>query len=68
MVRNSASLSEQIKHLESVGVSMSDEAHNLTRALKGDKKLVGNWGEAQLKKHLNWPAYGGENITTRRSR
>ena len=48
MVRNSASLSEQIKHLESVGVSMSGEAQNLTRALKGDKKLVGNWGEAQL--------------------
>ncbi|GIR70106.1 MAG: hypothetical protein CM15mP74_13570 [Halieaceae bacterium] len=30
MVRNSASLSEQIKHLESVGVSMSGEAQNLT--------------------------------------
>ena len=52
MVRNSASLSEQIKHLESVGVSMSGEAQNLTRALKGDKKLVGNWGEAQLEKTL----------------
>ena len=37
MVRNSASLSEQIKHLESVGVSMSGEAQNLTRALKGQK-------------------------------
>lgn len=52
MVRNSASLSEQIKHLESVGVSMSGEAQNLTRALKGDKKLVGNWGEAQVEKTL----------------
>ena len=52
MVRNSASLTEQIKHLESVGVSMSGEAQNLTRALKGDKKLVGNWGEAQLEKTL----------------
>ena len=52
MVRNSASLGEQIKHLESVGVSMSGEAQNLTRALKGDKKLVGNWGEAQLEKTL----------------
>ena len=52
MVRSSASLSEQIKHLESVGVSMSGEAQNLTRALKGDKKLVGNWGEAQLEKTL----------------
>jgi DNA recombination protein RmuC len=52
MVRNSASLSEQVKHLESVGLSMSGEANNLTRALKGDKKLVGNWGEAQLEKTL----------------
>ena len=52
MVRNNASLGEQIKHLESVGVSMSGEAQNLTRALKGDKKLVGNWGEAQLEKTL----------------
>lgn len=52
MVRNSASLSEQIKHLESVGLSMSGEAQNLTRALKGDKKLVGNWGEAQVEKTL----------------
>ncbi len=52
MVRNSASLAEQIKSLESVGVSMSGEAQNLTRALKGDKKLVGNWGEAQLEKTL----------------
>lgn len=52
MVRNSASLTEQIKHLESVGVSMSGEAQNLTRALKGDKKLVGNWGEAQVEKTL----------------
>ena len=52
MVRNSASLTEQIKHLESVGVSISGEAQNLTRALKGDKKLVGNWGEAQLEKTL----------------
>ena len=52
MVRNSASLSEQIKHLESVGVSMSGEAQNLTRALKGDKKLIGNWGEAQVEKTL----------------
>ena len=59
MVRNSASLSEQIKHLESVGVSMSGEAQNLTRALKGDKKLVGNWGEAQVEKpRARGPATG----------
>ena len=31
---------------------MSSEANNLTQALKGDKKLVGNWGEAQLERTL----------------
>jgi DNA recombination protein RmuC len=31
---------------------MSQNADNLTRALKGDKKLVGNWGEAQLERTL----------------
>ena len=52
MIRNSASLTEQIKNLEALGVTMSGEAHNLARALKGDKKLVGNWGEAQLETTL----------------
>jgi len=31
---------------------MSSEANNLTKALKGDKKLVGNWGEEQLERTL----------------
>ncbi len=52
LVQNSATLSEQIKNIEAVGISMSGEANNLARALKGDKKLVGNWGEAQLEKTL----------------
>ena len=68
MVRNSASLSEQIKHLESVGVSMSGEAQNLTRALKGDKKLVGNRGEAQPRRRWNWLAFDEVSITTAKCR
>ena len=47
-----AALKTQIKQLHDVGQEMSSEASNLTQALKGDKKLVGNWGEAQLEKTL----------------
>jgi DNA recombination protein RmuC len=52
MVQNSASLIQQIKQLETVGLSISADAQHLTDALKGDKKLVGNWGEAQLERTL----------------
>ncbi len=52
MVLNSAALTEQIKLLEKTGLAISADASNLTRALKGDKKLVGNWGEAQLERTL----------------
>jgi DNA recombination protein RmuC len=52
MVQNSASLIQQIKQLETVGLTMSADAQHLTDALKGDKKLVGNWGETQLERTL----------------
>jgi DNA recombination protein RmuC len=47
-----AALKTQIKQLHEVGQDMSSEANNLTKALKGDKKLVGNWGEEQLERTL----------------
>jgi DNA recombination protein RmuC len=47
-----AVLKTQIKQLHDMGQVMSSEASNLTQALKGDKKLVGNWGEAQLERTL----------------
>ena len=46
---------------------MSGEAQNLTRALKGDKKLVGNWGEAQVEKTLELAGLRRGNISMRRS-
>ena len=52
MIQNSASLIQQIKQLETVGLTMSADAQHLTEALKGDKKLVGNWGETQLERTL----------------
>ena len=41
-------ISEQIKQLLSAGLQIGEEAQALTRALKGDKKALGNWGELQL--------------------
>ncbi|MBW6482036.1 MAG: DNA recombination protein RmuC [Vicingaceae bacterium] len=46
------SLIEQIKSLEKLNIQMSEEAQNLTKALKGDNKAQGNWGELILEKVL----------------
>jgi len=40
-----ASLAEQIKNLHELNKQMTEEANNLTKALKGDSKTQGNWGE-----------------------
>ncbi len=45
-------ISEQIKQLMSAGLQIGEEAQSLTRALKGDKKALGNWGELQLEMAL----------------
>uniref|UniRef100_UPI00404A04A7 DNA recombination protein RmuC n=1 Tax=Fulvivirga sp. TaxID=1931237 RepID=UPI00404A04A7 len=42
------SLKEQIHHLKELNVQITKEAENLTRALKGESKTQGNWGEMQL--------------------
>ncbi len=42
------SLEERIKDLVQLNRQISDEANNLTRALKGDSKIQGNWGEMIL--------------------
>lgn len=42
------SLEERIKELVLLNKQISDDANNLTRALKGDSKLQGNWGEMVL--------------------
>jgi Uncharacterized protein conserved in bacteria len=47
-----ASLTEQLRHLSELNRSMTQEAQNLTKALKGDQKMQGNWGEFILKKLL----------------
>lgn len=51
-VERSASLVQQIKHLSELNKQITLEAHNLTRALKGDTKTQGNWGEVILERIL----------------
>ncbi|MGZ4990018.1 MAG: DNA recombination protein RmuC [Methylobacter sp.] len=46
------SLREEIVSLRRDTAQMNQEALNLTRALKGDKKAQGNWGEMILEKVL----------------
>lgn len=47
-----ATLAEQIRSLTELNKMMTTEAHNLTKALKGDSKVQGNWGELILERIL----------------
>jgi DNA recombination protein RmuC len=47
-----ASLKQQLLQLQDLNRQMNDEARNLTRALKGEKKTQGNWGELVLERVL----------------
>ena len=51
ITRNSA-LREQLENLQRLNLSMTREAENLTRALKGDSKTQGAWGEFILESIL----------------
>lgn len=46
------SLEERIKELVLLNKQISDDANNLTKALKGDSKAQGNWGEMILESIL----------------
>ncbi len=47
-----ATLKGEIKTLHELNQKISEEAHNLTTALKGDSKKQGNWGELILERIL----------------
>lgn len=51
--RRNATLIEQLKNLKELNQSLGDEARSLTKALRGESKTQGNWGELQLEKILN---------------
>ena len=46
------SLGEKVKELEKLNKSISEEARNLTQALKGEVKTQGRWGEMILERIL----------------
>lgn len=46
------SLEERIKELVSLNSQISEDANNLTKALKGENKIQGNWGEMILESIL----------------
>jgi DNA recombination protein RmuC len=50
--RDRAALQTEIHHLKELNQRISKEALNLTRALKGDSKARGNWGEVVLERVL----------------
>lgn len=51
-MRDTISLKEQVQQLFLLNQRISQEANNLTKALKGDVKTMGNWGEVILERVL----------------
>lgn len=51
-LRDKISLREEVKKLYTLNQQLSTEATNLTNALKGDVKTLGNWGEVILERIL----------------
>lgn len=51
-VKGRSSLEQHLKTLQELNQNMSEEAKNLTKALKGDTKQQGNWGEVILQRIL----------------
>jgi DNA recombination protein RmuC len=49
---NNVTLRQEIINLTSLNEKMSQETVNLTKALKGDSKMQGNWGELVLERVL----------------
>jgi len=50
--KDRSALKEQLRIMSDMNKRMSEEALNLTKALKGDSKKQGNWGELILEKVL----------------
>jgi DNA recombination protein RmuC len=45
-------LKAEIEQIRNLNVRLSEDAHNLTRALKGDSRAQGHWGELALERLL----------------
>lgn len=46
--RERVSLKTEIEHLRALNQQLSNDAHNLVAAMRGDSKTQGDWGEMQL--------------------
>lgn len=51
-LKDQTDLKAELKKLHDLNLKISDEANNLTNALKGDVKKQGNWGEVILERIL----------------
>ncbi|RDU64762.1 DNA recombination protein RmuC [Helicobacter sp. MIT 14-3879] len=51
-IKERSTLISEIKHLKDLNIKISQDATNLTNALKGNNKTQGNWGEIILEKLL----------------
>ncbi len=51
-IKNKTSFDEQFKQLMDLNHSLSQDAQNLTNALRGNKKMQGDWGEIELNRIL----------------
>ena len=51
-LKNKTSFDEQFKTLLTLNQNLSKDAEDLSAALKGNKKIQGNWGEFQLERIL----------------
>ncbi len=54
--RDRAALQQEITGLKELNQQMSDDAQSLSRALKGDKRIQGTWGELVLERVLEQSA------------
>ena len=50
--KDRASLLSEVRNLQQASERINEEAENLTKALKGDVKIQGNWGEIVLERVL----------------
>lgn len=51
-LKSKSSFDEQFKNLLSLNQALSQDAQNLTNALRGSKKMQGDWGEVELNRIL----------------
>lgn len=49
-----AALQQQVQQMMQANIKMGEDAQQLAQALKGNKKVLGNWGELQLETALEY--------------